>query len=152
LSDTGSFYDVRYPRNRSLRAADRDREAVTEILGRQHVAGRLDIDEFEERVSACLAAKTYAELDALIVDFPPDERTASGRYRTAGRRPLGLRFFPLVPIAIAAIVLTHGHLLWLGIAFFFFVGRPIMFGHGWWGPRRYAIGAASRGTRGGTRL
>lgn len=37
------------PRDRSLRAADADRESVAEFLRDQHLAGRLDTDELPER-------------------------------------------------------------------------------------------------------
>jgi hypothetical protein len=38
-----------------------------------HVAGRLDSREFQERLERCLEAKTYAELDELVADFPGEE-------------------------------------------------------------------------------
>jgi hypothetical protein len=31
-----------------------------------------------------------------------------------------------VPLLIAAIAVSHGHLLWLAIPLFFFVGRPLL--------------------------
>jgi hypothetical protein len=150
LSDTESSYDARAPRDRRLRVADSDRNAVADILRHEHVAGRIDSQEFEERLSACLAAKTYADLDTLIADFPAEDRNASRRLRPLTSWPSAFPFFPLVPIAIAAIVLSHGHLFWLAIPLvFFFVVRPLIFGAGWWGPRRYTFGGASRGLRNG---
>jgi hypothetical protein len=53
-----------------LRASDADREAVADILRAQCAAGRLDVSELEERLSAALAARTLGELDRLIADFP----------------------------------------------------------------------------------
>lgn len=35
------------------------------------VEGRLDDDEFDERIRATFDARTYGELDALTVDLPP---------------------------------------------------------------------------------
>ena len=69
--------DYRYspgdgPRDRSLRVGDREREAVGEILRRRHVEGRLDTDELDTRLERCMTAKTYAQLDELIADFPPE--------------------------------------------------------------------------------
>lgn len=155
MSNTESTYDARFPRDRKLRVADGDREAVADILRREHVAGRLNSQEFDDRLSVCLAAKTYAELDTLIADFPTEEPDASRRRRrtVASRRfPVPFPFIPLVPIAIAAIVISHGHLFWLAIPLvFFFVVRPIIFGASWWGPRRYAFAGASRGIRGNCR-
>src|SRR5215831_7880735 len=143
MSETERHYDTRFPGDRRLRVGDRDREAVADILRREHVAGRIDSEEFEERVTRCLAAKTYADLDALIRDFPADERAAPQR----GRRLTAVGvfpFFPVVPIVVAAIIFSHGHLLWLVFpAFFFLVVRPFLWGRfgGGWGPRRMVFAA-----------
>ncbi len=53
-----------------IRASDADREAVIERLSRSFAAGRLDVDEFEERVAKACEARTMAELTALIRDLP----------------------------------------------------------------------------------
>ena len=81
MSDDGHYSRRSGPRDRQLRVGDAEREAVADILRREHLAGRLDNDEFDERVARCLAAKTYAELDELIGDFPADEREARRRER-----------------------------------------------------------------------
>ena len=72
MADMTNPYARYTPRDRSLRASDHDRDAVGDFLRRQHVAGRLDTDEFAERYGRCLQAKTYAQLDELITDLPPD--------------------------------------------------------------------------------
>ncbi len=67
-------YDRRSgPRDRMLRVGDREREAVGDILRREHVDGRLNSDEFQQRLERCLTAKTYADLDQLVADFPSEE-------------------------------------------------------------------------------
>ncbi len=53
-----------------MRAGDSDRELVTEILREQHLAGRLDSDELEQRLERCLASKSQAELHAITADLP----------------------------------------------------------------------------------
>jgi hypothetical protein len=107
-------------RDRNLRAGDRDRDAVADLLREQHLAGRIGTDEFQERLDRCYAAKTYAELDQLVADLPHEEPT---RPMQRGRRwPV----VALVPLLIAAIVLSRGHLLWLAIPLFFFVVRPLL--------------------------
>ena len=81
-------YDRRRgPRDRRLRVSDSEREAVGEILRQQHVDGRLDPDEFQERLGRCLAAKTYAELDELVADFPSPEAEQGRAARAWGWRP-----------------------------------------------------------------
>jgi hypothetical protein len=53
-----------------LRASDDDRERVVSALGTHLAAGRLDQAEFEERMNAAYAARTFGELDVLTRDLP----------------------------------------------------------------------------------
>src|SRR4029453_7644982 len=53
-----------------LRASDADRDQAVAQLGDHHVAGRLDLEEFTDRVSQALASKTLGELDLLFRDLP----------------------------------------------------------------------------------
>jgi hypothetical protein len=53
-----------------LRAADADRAAVATILGQHMSAGRLTVEEYDERLARVYAAKTYGELDKLTADLP----------------------------------------------------------------------------------
>jgi hypothetical protein len=53
-----------------LRAADSDREAVVERLRTALSEGRLELQEFDERVAEAYRAKTYADLDQLLADLP----------------------------------------------------------------------------------
>jgi len=118
------------PRNRMLRVSDAERDAAAETLRREHVNGRLDVTEFQERLDRCFAAKTYADLDALVADLP-------GNAPVRTRRPLIPQRWPvvLVPLlVVAAIVASHGRALWLVFPFFcFFVVRPLLWRS--WGGR-----------------
>jgi hypothetical protein len=110
-------------RNPNLRASDADREATADRLRQHHTDGRLDQDEFQERLDRCFAAKTVGELAELTRDMPDD----SSRHRAHGRTGFGrlgsLRMIPLVPIilAIVAIHLIAGGVsgLWILIPVFF---------------------------------
>ena len=53
-----------------LRAADADRAAVADVLGQHMSAGRLTLEEFDERLTRAYAAKTFGELDELTADLP----------------------------------------------------------------------------------
>jgi hypothetical protein len=68
-----------------LRAADTDREHVAELLQRHTTAGRLTLDEYEQRVTAVWRATTLGELAALTADLPDGQphRRAAGRLPTA---------------------------------------------------------------------
>jgi uncharacterized protein DUF1707 len=128
-------YDRRNgPRDRSLRAGDAERQAAADTLRAHYVHGRLDVDEYQERLERCLVAKTYAELDPLFSDLPGTE---APRREVVRRRVAWPVFpFPLVPIAIVAIVLVSaGHVPFLVVPFvFFFIVRPLVWGggHGHW--------------------
>jgi hypothetical protein len=132
------------PHDRSLRAADSDREAIADILREQHVAGRLDSDELQERVDRCFSAKTYADLDAIVADLPGEEPQVT-RARRAWLWPR-FAFVPLLLIALVA--LSHGHVFWLAIPLLFvFVARSML----WRGSgRRFGSGPVGCGSRPGT--
>lgn len=53
-----------------LRASDADRDRVVEQLRDALAEGRLDMQEFEERLEAAYAARTYGELAPLTRDLP----------------------------------------------------------------------------------
>ena len=60
-----------------MRASDEDREQLIAELNEHSVAGRLDTDELERRVSAAYEATTTGELDALRSDLPaPSKQVA----------------------------------------------------------------------------
>jgi hypothetical protein len=60
-----------------LRASDADRERVAEILRDAVAEGRLDMEEFEERLDATYKARTYGELAPITRDLPAAARTDS---------------------------------------------------------------------------
>ncbi len=51
-----------------LRASDADREQTAELLRRAAGDGRLTVDELDERLAEAFAARTRAELEALVAD------------------------------------------------------------------------------------
>jgi hypothetical protein len=60
-----------------LRASDADREEVVGQLRRHAEAGRLTVDELDERCSQALSAVTLGELGALTRDLPREPAPAS---------------------------------------------------------------------------
>src|SRR3954447_25489115 len=67
-----------------VRASDRERAAVEELLRRHHLAGRLMIEELEDRLAAVHRSVTLGELAALHADLPDDPPGPPAR---AARRP-----------------------------------------------------------------
>ncbi|NUT26216.1 MAG: DUF1707 domain-containing protein, partial [Streptomyces sp.] len=53
-----------------LRASDADRERVAEVLRDALAEGRLDMEEFEERLDATYKARTYGDLAPITRDLP----------------------------------------------------------------------------------
>lgn len=54
----------------SMRATDTDRIQVAQLLGDAAAQGRLEMSDYEERLSKAYAAQTYDELDRLSADLP----------------------------------------------------------------------------------
>jgi len=69
------------PPARAIRASDQDREAVVQRLQAAFAEGRLDDEEFDERMRAALTASTSANLAPLLGDLPAaaDRRGAAGQ-------------------------------------------------------------------------
>jgi len=103
--------------DRPIRASDQERQSVVDVLRDAFTDGRLTLDEFEERMAAAYAAKTWTDLRHLTGDLPVEPllgtdlslRPQSGQLQTmtpAARpaqhrpsRPLG-RLLPVVFIWI----------------------------------------------------
>ena len=65
-------HDPRDPAYSGMRASDRDRAVVHDVLAEAYAEGRLDRDELDERVGSVDAAKTYADLLPPIRDLTAD--------------------------------------------------------------------------------
>ena len=77
-----------------LRVSDAERDAVAAELAEHLKDGRLEVAEFDERVSQAIGARTRGDLDTLLSDLPRLTPSPPPIPRTA-RLP-----FPLVAIAI----------------------------------------------------
>lgn len=60
--------ELERPEPSQLRISDEDRHQVAELL--RDAAGRIDLDELDERLEATYAAKTYGDLVPLTIDLP----------------------------------------------------------------------------------
>lgn len=131
-------YDYDTPSDPSVRAADADREATAERLRQHHADGRIDVNEFQERLDRTYQAKTIGELRQLVSDLPREQDPR--RFgRGVGPRPLWM--FPWIPILVVLIAISalhHAGLwgLWVLIPLFF-VARFLLWGHRPWRRRRY---------------
>jgi hypothetical protein len=55
------------------RASDRERESAAKALREAYAAGRLSLDEFNERTDVVFAATTWRELGEVTADLPEGE-------------------------------------------------------------------------------
>jgi Domain of unknown function (DUF1707) len=65
----------RYPPG-DLRASDAERDRALSELSEAYQAGRITVDEFDQRSTQVLSARTGKELTAPLVDLPHDRVTA----------------------------------------------------------------------------
>jgi hypothetical protein len=132
-------------RESHLRAADSDREQIADQLRTGHADGRLDLDEFQQRLERCYEAKTFGELSVLVSDLPRQQADARGPARRGPRaRPgwlLPVIALLFVVIAASAGASHHGHHppFFLIIPVVFLIWRMASLRRGRW----------STGTRGG---
>jgi len=103
----------------AFRASDEDRERVAESLSADLLAGRLTVDEYEERVARAYRATTQAELEELAADLPREYVPAVPRRRRPlfGNRPFSIRIeSPEQPaVVVAEAMRTIGpHLIRFG--------------------------------------
>jgi len=109
-------------KNLDLRASDAERDAVATDLGQHFQDGRLNQAEFDERLTAAMAAKTRRELGELLIDLPeapagqvgltlrePGHASASSAapWRLTALRSMrpGPRLLGLLPLLVASVVI-----------------------------------------------
>ena len=108
-------HDPRQPEHGRLRASDRDRDVISDVLGTAYAEGRLTPGELDERSDAVAQARTLSELPAIIDDLvapslpgthlapssPAHREVAERRYR---RLRLATQIVFLVPTLICWVV------------------------------------------------
>jgi hypothetical protein len=102
----GSSY--RRPPNPNLRVSNAERTEVADRLSKHYGDGRLDEEEFNDRLDRAMKAKTQSDLDGLFDDLPNSERPKEVEpqmFRT--RRPLLPRVLFIVLIVLFASALWH---------------------------------------------
>jgi hypothetical protein len=71
--------DLAQPEPREIRASDTERQRVVATLQAACVEGRLNLDEYGQRVEDALAARTRTQLEALLIDLPVGMEVDIGR-------------------------------------------------------------------------
>ncbi|MDF9872167.1 hypothetical protein OKW18_004305 [Streptomyces pratensis] len=73
--------------NPDMRASDAERERVAETLREAVAEGRLEMDEFEQRLDATFKARTHGELVPLVRDLPASGGPVAGRKASSANWP-----------------------------------------------------------------
>jgi Flp pilus assembly protein TadB len=96
-----------------MRISNTERNEIADILSKHFAEGRLDSDEFEERVGKVMSAKTRGDLAGLLDDLP---RLGPPPREPRRRRPIGYWILVLVLalfVASALAIPPHVHVPWL---------------------------------------
>ncbi|MGW4533147.1 DUF1707 SHOCT-like domain-containing protein [Nocardia sp. NPDC004340] len=123
----------------TVRVGTAEREQAAAALGEHFAAGRLDLDEYDDRVGRAYAAKTAGELAVLFGDLPRPQPPAP---QVQAAPPAPRRALPLVPVGAGALValalvfaiVTHIFPFFLFPVLFFVFARGRR-GYGYHGPR-----------------
>ena len=111
-----------------LRASHADREQVIDVLKAAFVQGRLTKAELDARAGQAFAARTYADLAALIADVPAGlaDAVSAGRAARAQTRPpmgnaakAGICVGIAVAVAVIVSIPTGGAALFVFAPFYF---------------------------------
>lgn len=119
-----------------MRASDKDRQIVVDVLRQAHAAGRLRPDEFYERMDAAYAAITWRDLDRLTADLPVvwaeagllSDADASARGSQVGSWHLYYRtvLMCLLALILAPMAYAASVAIWAGCALILLVVFVIM--------------------------
>ena len=133
----------------AYRLSDGERDEAISALGEAYAEGRLDAQEFEDRMAVAAAARFATDLDPLFDDLPERPRASRApaqaqprtrpapAHRTPAWRPL-----LIVPWALAVILAITTH-FWILLPILFLLTRPRPHSrprrhagppHGWAGP------------------
>jgi len=99
-----------------MRVSNAERTAVADRLSKHYGDGRLDEEEFNERLDRAMKAKTQADLHGLFADLPddmpPPQAPGIGEPRPVvpqrPRRPLFLRLVFIIFVVLVISGIWHG--------------------------------------------
>jgi hypothetical protein len=119
-----------------IRASDMERDNAVDRLRNHAAAGRLDVDELEQRIDAAFAARTRGELKALFADLPGKPRLGTPTAVGRPRRRFGAEWYPYLAVNLMLVLIWAG----TGMGYFWPIW-PIL---GWGLPLYFA----TKGARG----
>lgn len=109
--------------DRDVRIGDADRERAMADLAMHYTDGRLDHEEYDERLDAIWTARTQADLRVLFDDLPRPQVTYPAPVTArAGSRRRKLPILPILALLIGLSILTEAP-FWLLIFPLMFLSR-----------------------------
>jgi hypothetical protein len=108
-----------------MRIGDSDRERAMADLAMHYADGRLDHEEYDERLDAIWTARTRADLAVLFSDLPRPQapRPPARPVQQARGRRFRVPVFPVLALLIVLSVITNAPLWLLIFPLMFFAGR-----------------------------
>ncbi|WP_067666575.1 DUF1707 SHOCT-like domain-containing protein [Nocardia miyunensis] len=94
----------------AVRIGTAEREQAAASLGEHFAAGRLEVDEYDDRVARAYAAKTAADLAVLFSDLPrpvPAQTPPPAPTARPGRSLLPVALLALLILAVVLVATTH---------------------------------------------
>ena len=121
--------EPRPTQNAPLRIGDAERDRAIAALGDHFAAGRLNAEEFEQRVDQAIKARFNSDLEPLFVDLPRtveptmDSRSHHRQDAHLAWSPV-VWFAPLIVICavVAAVILSAPWLVWMFLWVFLITG------------------------------
>jgi hypothetical protein len=104
-----------------MRISNAERQDIADTLSKHYAEGRLDSNEFDERVSRVMNAKTRGDVAGVLDDLP---RLGTPPPEPRPRRPLGpwiLALLLVIFVASIAAVPPYIHVPWLLIGILAFL-------------------------------
>lgn len=122
-----------------VRIGDVERDEAARALGEHFASGRLERDEYDERLTAVFAARTWGDLAPLFRDLPNPGPVATSRPlpRPMATRPrFRLPFLPVLLILIGVAILSGTPwVFWIGLGAFLILRRSRHTSGSWRPPR-----------------
>jgi len=103
----------------NMRVSHAERTEVADRLSKHYGDGRLDEEEFNERLDRAMKAKTQSDLDGLFDDLPEPEAARPVARPNPQPRPPGPRQFPRIAFLALVVILAIMVGQWLAHPFVF---------------------------------